>query len=75
MLTIQAMHDAIASAVERAKTSQNVADLSELQQLAGYLMRPANLNDDKDTEYRFRVLAASAANIREAILRKRGHDD
>ncbi len=75
MLTIQAMYDSIASAVERAKTSQNVADLSELQQLAGYLMRPAHLNDDKDTEYRFRVLAAKAANLREAILRKRGQDD
>ena len=75
MLTIQDMHDAIASAIERAKTTENVADLSELQQLAGYLMRPAHLKDDKDTERRFRLLAANAANTREAILRKRGHDD
>ena len=75
MLTIQDMHDSIASALERAKKSQNVADLSELQQLAGYLMRPAHMKDDKDTEYRFRVLAANAANLREAIVRKRGQDD
>ncbi len=75
MLTIQDMHDSIANAIERAKKSQNTADLSELQQLAGYLMRPAHLNDDKDTEYRFRVLAASAANTREAILRQRGDDE
>lgn len=74
MLTIQDIHDAIAAAIERAKRDENVADLSEMQQLAGYLMRPAHAKDDKDTEYRFRVLAANAANIREAIL-KRGDDE
>jgi hypothetical protein len=74
MLTIQDMHDAIASALERAKKSQNTADLSELQQLAGYLMRPAHQHEDKDTEYRFRLLAAAAATAREAIMHQRGDD-
>lgn len=75
MLRIQDMHDAIAAAIERAKRDDNIADLTEMQQLAGYLMRPANLKDDKETEHRFRVLAANAANLREAILRRRGDDE
>ena len=75
MLTVQDMHDAIAAAVERARQDDNIADLSELQQLAGYLMRPAHMHEDKETEYAFRLLAANAANAREAILRRRGDDE
>jgi len=68
MLTVQHMHDAIEAAIQRAESSRNVADLSELQQLAGYLMRPANAAKDKETERMFRILAARAANLREDIL-------
>jgi hypothetical protein len=75
MLTVQNMHDAIAAAVERARQDDNIADLSELQQLAGYLMRPAHTHEDKETEYAFRLLAANAANAREAIMRRRGDDE
>lgn len=69
MLTVQHMHDAIEAAIQRAERDANAADLMELQQLAGYLMRPAHAAGDGDTERAFRVLAANAANIRERILK------
>lgn len=71
MLTVQNMYDAIASAIQRANKENNVADLMELQQLAGYLMRPADAVGDKATEKQFRILAAHAANHREAIMKRR----
>lgn len=74
MLTIQNMHDAINTAIERARRDENVADLMELQQLAGYLMRPADAVGDKATEKQFRILAAHAANYREDIMKQRGDE-
>ena len=74
MLSIETMHDALETAIERAKRNDDITDLRELQHLAGYLMRPAAMKEDKETEKRFRILAASAANIRETIMRRRGDD-
>ena len=70
MLTVQDMHDAIQAAIQRAERDRNTADLMELQQLAGYLMRPAHAANDSETERAFRILAANAANIRERILQE-----
>ncbi|HEY1016289.1 MAG TPA: hypothetical protein VGE07_26500 [Herpetosiphonaceae bacterium] len=69
MLTVQAMHDAIQAAIQRAERAGDAADLHELQKIAGYLMRPAHAAGDGETERAFRILAANAANIRERLLK------
>lgn len=70
MLTVDAIHAAITAAMQRAQTSDNTADLSELQLLAGYLMNPAEHVGDSATARRFQLLAAQIANLREAIERR-----
>jgi hypothetical protein len=47
--------------------SGNRAGLKNSQTAAGFLMAAANFADDKDSAYKFRVLAAKAANKREEI--------
>jgi len=73
MLTIDQVYDAVLAASERAKASDNTADLMELQLLAGYLMRPAEHVGDAATARRFQILASQLANAQEAIRRR--HED
>ncbi|XSG73239.1 hypothetical protein ACP8Y2_13715 [Herpetosiphon llansteffanensis] len=70
MLTIESIQQHIREAIAQAIEAKNPAELAHLQQMAGLLMKPANLHNDQEAEYAFRVLAAKAANAREALLQK-----
>ncbi|MBM7842339.1 hypothetical protein [Herpetosiphon giganteus] len=70
MLTIELIQQHVREAIAQAIEAKNPAELAHLQQMAGLLMKPAHLHNDQETEYAFRVLAAKAANAREALLQK-----
>ena len=70
MLTIEFIQQQISQAIAQAIEAKNPAELAHLQQIAGLLMKPANLHNDKETEYALRVLASKAANAREVLLQK-----
>lgn len=71
MLSVDAIYDAVSAAMQRAAADDNTADLTEMQLLAAYLMRPAEAIGDAETARRFQLLAANAANAREEIERRR----
>lgn len=75
MIDLNTIHDAIAQQLDQAKASRNAANLTNLQTIAGFLMKPADMNNDRDTTYKFRVLAAKAANLREELNRRQRGDD
>lgn len=74
MIDLNTVHDAIADAIDQAKARKNSSSLADLQVIAGYLMKPADDAGDKETTFKFRVLAAKAANIREELGRSRDDD-
>ncbi len=74
MITINDICTTLEHEIGIAQQLGKAEDLFELQSVAGLLMKPAAAHNAHDTELRFRTLAASAANAREAILTRREGD-
>ena len=68
MLTSEQILAYLERLIAEARSSGNRAGLKELQTAAGVLMAAANYAGDKQTAYKFRVLAADAANKYEELV-------
>ena len=66
-LTTDKIFEFLERVIAEDMLSGNRAGLKNSQTAAGFLMAAANYADDKDTAYRFRVLAAKAANNHEEL--------
>ena len=71
MLTTEQIIEYLERVIAEDTLSGNRAGLKNSQTAAGLLMAAANYAGDKDTAYKFRVLAAKAANRNEEL----GGDD
>jgi hypothetical protein len=67
MLTTEQVVEFMERVIAEDRLSGNRAGLKNTQVAAGFLMAAANFAGDKDTAFKFRVLAAEAANKREEI--------
>lgn len=67
MLTVENIQEYLEREIAEHKLSGNRKGLKNLQTAAGFLMEAANAHGQKDLARRFQVLAAKAANEREAI--------
>lgn len=67
MLTLDQIIEYTQRVIAEDRLSGNRAGLRNTQLAAGFLMAAANANGDKDTAYRFRLLAAEAANKNEEL--------
>ncbi len=66
-LTVDQIFEYLERVIAEDRLSGNRAGLKNSQTAAGFLMAAANYAGDKDSAYRFRVLAAEAANKREEL--------
>jgi hypothetical protein len=66
-LTVDQIFEYLERVIAEDRLSGNRAGLKNSQVAAGFLMAAANYAGDKDSAYRFRVLAAEAANKREEL--------
>ncbi len=67
MLTAEQIIDFMERVIAEDRLSGNRAGLKNTQIAAGFLMAAANYAGDKDSAYKFRVLAAEAANKNEEL--------
>jgi hypothetical protein len=67
MLTVDQIIEFLERVIAEDRLSGNRVGLKNSQTAAGFLMAAANYAGDKDMAYRFRVLAAEAANKREEL--------
>jgi hypothetical protein len=67
MLTTDQVIEFMERVIAEDRLSGNRAGLKNTQTAAGFLMAAANYAGDKDSAFKFRVLAAEAANKREEI--------
>ena len=67
MLTTAQIVEFMERVIAEDRLSGNRAGLKNTQTAAGFLMAAANYAGDKDSAFKFRVLAAEAANKREEI--------
>jgi hypothetical protein len=67
MLTIDQIIEYMERVIAEDRLSANSVGLKHTQTAAGFLMAAANYAGDKDMAYKFRVLAAEAANKNEEL--------
>jgi hypothetical protein len=67
MLTTEQIVEFMERVIAEDRLSGNRAGLKNSQVAAGFLMAAANYFDDKSTAFKFRVLAAEAANKNEEL--------
>jgi hypothetical protein len=67
MLTVEQIIEFTERVIAEDYLSANRVGLKNTQIAAGFLMAAANYAGDKNTAYRFRVLAAEAANKNEEL--------
>jgi hypothetical protein len=67
MLTVEQIIEYIEHTIAEDRLTGEIVNLKQLQTTAGILMLAAEKHGDKQTAYRFRVLAAQAANKREEL--------
>lgn len=67
MMTTDQILEYLERVIAERRLSGDSAGLKELQTVAGFLMAAAKDAGDKDHAFRFRVLAAEAANKREEL--------
>ncbi|MEN9934589.1 MAG: hypothetical protein RLZZ387_1168 [Chloroflexota bacterium] len=67
MLTVDNIQSHLERVIAEYKLAGNRQGLKNLQTAAGFLMEAATAHGDKDLARRFQVLAAKAANEREAL--------
>jgi hypothetical protein len=67
MLTIPQVIEFMERVIAEDRLSGNRAGLKNTQIAAGFLMATASYYDDKETAFKFRVLAAEAANKNEEL--------
>lgn len=67
MLTIDQVIEYFEQVIAEDRLSGDAINLKHVQTAAGLLMSAAQAYNDKETAYRFRLLAAQAANKREEI--------
>ena len=67
MLTVEQIIDYTERVIAEDRLSGNRAGLRNTQIAAGFLMAAANYAGDKGTAFKFRVLAAEAANKNEEL--------
>jgi hypothetical protein len=67
MLTTEQIIEFMERVIAEDRLSGNRAGLKNTQIAAGFLMAAANYAGDKDTAFKFRVLAAEAANKNEEL--------
>ena len=67
MLTTEQILEYLERVIAEDTLSGNRVGLKNLQTAAGFLMAAANNAGDKDSAYKFRVLAAKAANKNEEL--------
>lgn len=67
MLTIEDIIEFLTRAVAEDTLRADMIGLKHIQTTAGVLLHAAQSVGDKDTAYRFRVIAANAANKREDL--------
>jgi hypothetical protein len=67
MLTTAQIIEFMERVIAEDRLSGNRAGLKNTQTAAGFLMAAANYAGDKDSAFKFRVLAAEAANKREEL--------
>ena len=67
MLTTEKIFEYLERVIAEDTLSGNRTGLKNSQTAAGFLMAAANYAGDKDAAYRFRVLAAKAANKNEDL--------
>jgi hypothetical protein len=66
-MTVDQIIEFMQRVIAEDRLSANRAGLKNTQIAAGFLMAAANAAGDKDTSWRFRLLAAEAANKNEAL--------
>ena len=64
MMTTNQILDYLERVIAERRLSGDSVGLKELQTAAGFLMKAANYAGDRDSAFRFQVLAAEAANKR-----------
>jgi hypothetical protein len=67
MLTIEKIIEFMERVIAEDRLSGNRGGLKNTQTAAGFLMAAANYADDRDAAFKFRVLAAEAANKNEEL--------
>ena len=67
MLTTEKIVEFLQRVIAEDRLSGNRAGLKNAQTAAGFLMAAANYAGDKDAAFKFRVLAAEAANKAEEV--------
>ncbi len=67
MLTADQIVEFMERVIAEDRLSGNRAGLKNTQTAAGFLMAAANYAGDKDSAFKFRVLAAEAANKNEEL--------
>jgi hypothetical protein len=67
MVTAEQMMEYLERVIAEYRLAGNVQGLRNAQTAAGFMMEAAQAAGDKDSAYRFRVLAAQAANKREEL--------